>query len=90
MVYDPKKDREIKSWRITVKDHETAIVSLKQYDGGDPRLQIGPLEIKKPDGELVYARIKRWGWDELHDLRDVIDEAIELMDEVAAKKHKTA
>ena len=70
-------------------DTSTAVVSLKQYDGGKPRLQIGPLKIKKPDGEIIHSRIKRWGWDELHELRDAIDQALKMIDDLAAKR-KTA
>ena len=86
MVYEKHKDKVLKEWRITVTDTQTAVVSLKCYDGGAPRLQIGPLEIKKPDGEIIHSRIKRWGWDELHDLRDAIDQAINMIDDMAAGK----
>ena len=76
MSYDPKQDKEIKTWRIPVTDDQTAIVSLKSYNGGDPKLAIGTLEIEKENGEIVHARIRRWSWSELLKLRDVLDEAI--------------
>ena len=84
MSYDPKQDKEIQTWQIPIADDQTAIVSLKSYNGGDPKLQIGILEIEKENGEIVHARIKRWGWSELLKLRDVLDEAIEKMDSLAA------
>ena len=83
MKYNLNKDRTIKSWEIPVAEEQTAVVSLKSYDGGDPKLQIGVLEIKR-DGKIAYARIKRWGWSELLKLREVLDEAIDKMDELAA------
>lgn len=90
MSYEKSKDMILKEWRITVTDATTAIVSLRSYDGGVPKLQLSVLEVRKQNGEIVFGKMRRWGWDELHDLRDVIDEAIELMDELAAKRQKTA
>ena len=89
MAYDPKKDKEIKSWRIPVADDQVAVVSLKCYDDGDPKLQIGPSEIDQGNG-VIHGRIKRWGWSELLKLRDALDEAIDKMDELAAKGKSTA
>ena len=79
MAYDSKKDKEIKSWRIPIADEQTAIVALKTYDGHNPKLQIGPMEINS-NGNVIHSRVKRWGWSELLKLREVLDEAIELMD----------
>lgn len=87
MSYDPKHDKEIKTWRIPVTDNEVAVVSLKSYDGGDPKLAIGPLEIDQ-DGKIIHSRIKRWSWSELLKLREVLDQAIEKMDSLAAKGRK--
>ena len=90
MAYDKNKDRLLKEWRIPVTDTTTAVVSLKTYAGGTPKLQISVLEIQKQDGGVVFAKMRRWGWDELHDLRDVIDQAIDLMDDLESKRKKTA
>lgn len=90
MSYDPAKDKELQVWRVPITDTETAIVSLKSYNGGDPKLQIGTTEIEKEDGTVVHARIKRWSWSELLKLRDVLDEAIEKLDGLAAGKKKNA
>jgi hypothetical protein len=88
MSYDIEKDRTIQEWRITVADNQTAVVSLKCYNGGAPKLQIGMCEIKRPSGELVHGRIKRWSWGGLLELRDAIDQAIDLIDDMAAGKKK--
>ena len=89
MGYDSTTDKLLMSWKIPITDTETAIVNLCAYDGGEPKLQIGTTEIKKGNGEVVHARIKRWSWSELLKLRDVLDEAIEKMDSLAACKKKS-
>ena len=48
------------------------------------------MEIKKENGEVVHGRIKRWSWGSLLKLRDVLDEAIDKMDSLAAGKKKNA
>jgi len=82
MDYNPKQDKIIEDWKIPVTDTQTAIVSLKSYDNNDPKLQIGVIEIKKDNGEIAHARIKRWGWSELLKLREVLDQAIDKMDDM--------
>jgi len=86
--YDPKKDKILKSWRIPVTENQAAVINLVSYDGGDPRLQIGVLEISQSDG-VIYSRIKRWDWDSLLQLKDVIDQALEKMDKLAVKASKS-
>jgi len=85
-MYDKRKDKILKSWRITVTDKQTAVISLRQYAGGKPRLQIGVMEIKKENGEVIFGKLKRWGWDELQELRGVIDQALEVIDDLAANR----
>jgi len=86
MAYDSKKDKELEVWKIPVVENQTAVVSLKAYDGNEPKLAIGPLEINQ-DGKIIYSRIRRWGWSELLKLRDALDEAIDKMDALAAGKN---
>ena len=89
MSYDSTKDRVLETWKIPIVENQTAVVSLKAYDGNEPRLAIGPLEIDQ-DGKIIHSRIKRWSWSELLKLRDVLDEAIDKMDELAAGKKSVA
>ncbi len=89
MAYDSKKDKELGIWKIPVVENQTAVVSLKAYDGNEPKLAIGPLEIDQDD-KIIHSRIKRWSWSELLKLRDVLDEAIEKMDALAAGKKNVA
>jgi len=89
MAYDPTKDKVLKTWRISVTDKETAIVSVASYNNGDPKIAISTTEIEKENGEMVHGRIKRWGWGEALKLREALDEAIEIMDKLAAGKKST-
>ena len=63
---------------------------LREYDGHDPKLAIGPTEIQTENSQVIHSRIRRWGWSELLKLRDVLDEAISTMDEQAAKGKSAA
>lgn len=86
-MYNSKLDKEIKVWRITITNEQTAIVSLKSYDGGAPKIQIGPVEVNQ-DGKIIHSRFKRWGWGEALKLHKALGEAIEKMDSLAAKGRK--
>ena len=56
MAYEPKKDAILISWRIAVTDDQTAVVSLRQYNGGDPRLQIGPVSAESKVSIMQFNR----------------------------------
>jgi len=58
---------------------------VKRYRGGEPKLQIGPLQIKKEDGSIIFAKVRRWSFQDLLALRTVLDEALDLIDDQAAK-----
>ncbi len=80
MAYDESKDKELKSWK-----HEGGLwVSVYQYNGSDPKVQIGPREYTKKDGEKGFGKAGRltmaeMGW--LFGLKDVIKAVV-----LAAKK----
>lgn len=71
MAYEPEKDNEIQSWK-----HEGGLfVSLYQYNGGEPKVQIGPRAYRKADGSEGYGKAGRltlaeMGW--LFGLKDEI------------------
>jgi hypothetical protein len=75
MAYDESKDKEIKTWQ-----HQGGLyVSIYQYNGGEPKIQIGPRAYRKSDGSLGYGRtgrlsLEEMGW--LFGLKDEIREAI--------------
>ena len=52
MAYDESKDKEVKTWK-----HEKGLyVSLYQYNGGAPKVQIGPGVTRKPTAPKVSAK----------------------------------
>lgn len=63
MAYDAAKDKEIKTWK-----HEDGLyVSLSQYNGGEPKVQIGPRAFKKTDGTEGFGKagrltLREFGW----------------------------
>jgi hypothetical protein len=52
MAYDPEKDVELKHWRLATGLQ----VSVNQYNGGEPKLRIGPRFIEKKDGTESMAK----------------------------------
>ena len=51
MAYDESKDKEVKTWK-----HEKGLyVSLYQYNGGAPKVQIGPRGYTKADGSEGFG-----------------------------------
>ncbi len=71
MAYDAAKDREIKTWK-----HEDGLyMSPFQYNGGEPKVQIGPRSYTKTDGTEGFGKagrltMKEFGW--LLSLKDEI------------------
>jgi hypothetical protein len=71
MAYDASKDKEIKSW----KHKDGLYLSIYQYNGGEPKIQIGPRAYQKADGSTGYGKAGRltlaeMGW--LFGLKDEI------------------
>ena len=63
MAYDESKDKEIKTWQ-----HQGGLcLSVYQYNGGEPKIQIGPRAYKKADGSTGYGKagrlsLEEFGW----------------------------
>lgn len=67
MAFDESKDKTIAEWRHGVGD--CLVVSVRQYSGGDRKLQIGPREAVKVDGSITHRKAGRvsaeeWEWME--------------------------
>jgi len=45
--YDPELDKVLQKWEC---EETGLLVSINQYGNGEPKLQIGPRMLKKPDG----------------------------------------
>lgn len=72
MAYDPEKDKLLKKWKC---EQTGLIVSINQYAGGEPKVQIGPRILLKQDGsERAPAKAGRLNIEDLMWLYDIIDE----------------
>jgi len=75
MAYDESKDKVIKTWQ-----HKNGLyLSIYQYNGGEPKIQIGPRAYKKADGSTGYGKVGRLSLEEmgwLFGLKDEIREAV--------------
>ncbi|MBU4355707.1 MAG: hypothetical protein KKD99_01000 [Proteobacteria bacterium] len=61
MAYDAAKDQEIKAWQ-----HENGLyVSLYQYNGGAPKVQIGPRGYQKADSSEGFGKVGRMSLEEM-------------------------
>ena len=74
MPYDEKKDQVLRKWDIG----EELRVSVYQYDGGKPKLQIGP-RVKVKDGETHYNKVGRLTMEEVQRLTELAPEIISAM-----------
>lgn len=78
MAYDKEKDREIKSWK-----HENGLyVCIYQYNGGEPKIQIGPRAYKKADGSEGYGKAGRLTLEEMAWIFGLKDEMRETVKKV--------
>lgn len=72
MPFDPDKDVILKQWRC---EDTGLIISINQYAGGQPKLQIGPRILKKKDGsDRAPVRAGRLSIEDVLWLYDIIDE----------------
>jgi len=71
MPFDPEKDKIIKKWKC---EETGLIVSINQYDDGEPKLQIGPRVFMKRDGGESQRKAGRMTVEDLLWFYDIIDE----------------
>lgn len=70
--YDPEKDKLIKAWKC---EETGLIVSIHQYNEGEPKVQIGPRILKKKDGtDRAPSKAGRLSIEDLAWFYDIIDE----------------
>ncbi|MDM8514981.1 hypothetical protein QUF76_02185 [Desulfobacterales bacterium HSG16] len=71
MPFDKEKDKIVKEW----KSEETGLViTINQYNEGEPKVQIGPRMVMKKDGTESQRRAGRLTMEDVMWLYDVIDE----------------
>lgn len=77
--FDPEKDKKLKEWRC---EDTGLLVSINQYDKGEPKVQIGPRILKKKDGtDRAPAKAGRLSIDDIGFIYDIIDD---IKDELEA------
>ncbi len=81
MAFEPEKDRVLKKWQCK----ETGlVVSINQYNNGEPKLQIGPRVFKKKNGGESQRKAGRLTIEDLLWFYDIIDEVKEALSQLAA------
>ncbi len=77
--FDPEKDKLIKKWKC---DETGLIISIHQYDTGEPKVQIGPRILKKKDGtDRAPSKAGRLTIEDMTWLYDIIDEVKEELED---------
>ncbi len=77
MAYDPEKDKVLKKWKC---EETGLVVSINQYGGGEPKVQIGPRILLKKDGsERAPVKAGRLTMEDLLWFYDIIDEVKDEM-----------
>ncbi len=75
MPYDPTKDEMIKQWRC---EETGLLISIQRYNGGEPKVQIGPRILLKKDGtERAPAKAGRLTIEDMLWFYDIIDDVKE-------------
>lgn len=82
--YDLDKDKKIQEWK---NENTGLIVSIQQYDTGEPKLQIGPRILKKQDGtQRAPAKAGRLTIEDVLWLHEIIDEVKEKISDLVSPK----
>ena len=83
MPFDPEKDKVLKTWRC---EETGLVISINQYNEGQPKVQIGPRILMKKDGggERAPMTAGRLTVEDVLWLYDVIDEVKETLTGLAA------
>ena len=78
MPFDPEKDKVLKTWRC---EETGLIISINQYNEGQPKVQIGPRILMKKDGsgERPPMKAGRLTVEDVLWLYDVIDDVKETL-----------
>lgn len=72
MPFDKEKDKILKNWRC---EETGLVISINQYNEGQPKVQIGPRILKKQDGsDRAPVRAGRLSMEDIIWFYDTIDE----------------
>jgi hypothetical protein len=72
MAYNEDLDKVLFDGNIESEDGTVLKVSVYSYNGGDPKLQIGPREYTKKNGDKGYRKAGRMTAGELEKLVDML------------------
>jgi len=80
MPFDPEKDKVMKKWKC---EETGLVVSINQYDDGEPKVQIGPRVFTRKDGGESQRKAGRLTIEDLSWLYDIIDEVKDELQRLA-------
>jgi hypothetical protein len=81
MPYDPEMDKVLKKWKC---EETGLVVTINQYGGGEPKVQIGPRILLKQDGsERAPVKAGRLTMEDMMWFYDNIDEIKDELTKIA-------
>ena len=81
MPYDPEMDKVLKKWKC---DETGLVVTINQYENGEPKVQIGPRILLKKDGtERAPVKAGRLTIEDMMWFYDMIDEVKDELTKIA-------
>lgn len=75
MAFDSKKDKQLLHEVLGEDLH----ISVHQYNGGDPKFQIGPREVTKKDGTTSFFKAGRLSADEFNGIMKLKKEILQVL-----------
>ena len=79
MAYNKGLDKELFHATIEGEDEKALHVSVHAYNGGEPKLQIGPRTYIKRDGGTGYGKAGRISADEVAKLVDILKDVEDIL-----------
>ena len=80
MPFDPEKDKILKKWKC---EETGLLITINQYNGGEPKVQIGPRVFIKKDGNESQRKAGRLTMEDLMWVYDIIDEVKDELSKLA-------
>ena len=74
MAFDKSKDKVIESWELDNGNDKKLVVSVMSYNGGEPKLQIGPRTYIKRNGGTGYGKSGRLTMTEVNFVSGIINQ----------------
>jgi len=88
--YDKDKDKILKEWRHRISSERELSLTVRSYNNGDPKLQIGPYIRINDEGEDigVWGRLGRMDLTDLETVFALLPKAIKFMQKLEKGKEK--